>query len=253
MAKVCPLAERGLGRGAMKAQFGLSHTLCSTQSAAGFNGQPVAGWLVGLNGPHWGEDFRLCPGSLVVGTGYHSNLCVTYPGVSTRHAEMVVDNAGFALRDLGSREGTFVNGQQVSTAQLLDGDEVAFGQARFILRSAAKFEPGYKPVLRPRPAAAAFRNDSNKRLCAGWIVGLYVPYAGQDFRLLTGDNFFGSATGLEVSLVDAKLSPRGGHFAIAPGSECVLVHGSGAHPVRRIMQDSDEVQIGSHNFYMKLL
>jgi pSer/pThr/pTyr-binding forkhead associated (FHA) protein len=253
MAKVCPLAERGLGRGAMKAQFGLSHILCSTQSAAGFNGQPVGGWLVGLNGQHWGEDFRLCAGSLVIGTGYQSNICVTYPGLSTRHAEFVVQPGAFSLRDLGSREGTFVNGQQVSTAQILDGDEISFGQARFIFRNAAKFDPGYKPVLRPRPAVPVFRNESNKRLCAGWIVGQYGPYAGQDFRLLTGENLFGSASGLEISLVDAKLPPRGGYLGLASGGNCLMVHGGGVHPVRRVLQDSDEIQIGSHNFYVKLL
>ncbi|MEY4629923.1 MAG: hypothetical protein RIQ81_43 [Pseudomonadota bacterium] len=251
MARVCPLAERGLGRGAMKAQFGLSHTLCSTQSAAGFNGQPVAGWLVGMNGQHWGEDFRLCVGSLVIGSGYQSNLCVTYPGVSGRHAEIIVDVAGSSIRDLGSRDGTFVNGHQVTTAQILDGDEIAFGPARFIFRTATKFDPGYKPVLRPRPASPVFRNENRKRLCEGWIVGQYGPYAGQDFRLLTGDNFFGAAPGLEVSLVDAKLSPRAGHLAMGNGG-CVLVFGSGANPVRRVLQDSDEVQIGSHNFYVKI-
>jgi len=252
MGKVCPLAERGLGRGAMKSQFGLSHSLCSTQSAGGFNGQPVGGWLVGLNGQHWGEDFRVCNGDHVIGSGYSSNICLTHPGVSARHAEITVDAGAVSLRDLGSRDGLSVNGQAVSSAQILDGDEIGIGPARFIFRTALRMEPGYKPTLRPRPTTSPFRNDTPKRLCLGWLVGLYGSYVGQDFRLVSGDNRFGSERDLELTLVDAKLAPRSGYFAVAPG-ECVLIQGDAANPTRRPLLDSDEVQIGSHSFFVKIL
>ena len=252
MGKVCPLAERGLGRGAMKSQFGLSHSLCSTQSAGGFNGQPVGGWLVGLNGQHWGEDFRVCNGDHVIGSGYASNICLTHPGVSVRHAEITVDAGAVSVRDLGSRDGLSVNGQSVSSAQILDGDEIGIGSARFMFRTALRMEPGYKPTFRPRPAATPFRNDTPKRLCLGWLVGLYGPYVGQDFRLVSGHNRYGSERDLEVTLVDAKLAPRSGYFAVAPG-ECVLIQGNAANPTRRPLLDSDEVQIGSHSFFVKIL
>lgn len=252
VAKVCPLAERGLGRGAMKSQFGLSHTLCSTQSAGGFNGQPVCGWLVGLNGQHWGEDFRVCSGTHAIGSAFTSSVCLTHPGVSSRHAEFLVEPGAASVRDLGSREGLFVNGQRVSSAQVLDGDEIAFGGARFIFRSATRFDPGYQPVLRPRPASPSFKNERPKRTCHAWIIGQFGPYAGQDFRLLTGENHFGSAQALELTLVDSKLAAHAGCFVAAPG-ECVLVSGNGEGATRRPLLDSDEVQLGSHGFYVKIL
>ena len=252
VGKVCPLAERGLGRGAMKAQFGLSHSLCSTQSAGGFNGQPIGGWLVGLNGQHWGEDFRVCQGTHAIGSGYNSNICITHPGISVRHAEITVESGAVSLRDLGGRDGMFVNGQNVSSAQILDGDEIGIGSAHFIFRTATRMEPGYKPTLRPRPQSSLFRNETPKRICLGWLVGLYGAYTGQDFRLIAGDNHFGSAPGLELSMVDAKLAPRSGHFAVAPG-DCVLIQGKGPNPSRRPLLDSDEVHIGSHSFFVKIL
>jgi hypothetical protein len=236
----------------MKSQFGLSHALCSTQSAGGFNGQSVSGWIVGLNGQHWGEDFRICDGSHVIGSAFTSNICITHPGISSRHAEIIIDPGAASVRDLGAREGLFVNGQQVSSAQVLDGDEIALGAARFVFRASARREPGYRPTLRPRPDGPAFRSEKPKRVCQAWLVGQYGPYAGQDFRLVTGENYFGSQEGLEITLVDSKLAPRAGHFAVDAG-ECVLIFGGNGSSTRRPLLDSDEVQIGSHGFHVKIL
>ncbi len=48
--------------------------------------------------------------------------------VSSRHAAIVRKTEGFVLQDLGSRNGTFVNGKQISGDLLLkDGDVIGFG------------------------------------------------------------------------------------------------------------------------------
>jgi len=49
--------------------------------------------------------------------------------VSSRHAVIVRQGEGFTVRDLGSKNGTFVNGQRISSEVTLeDGDVIAFGQ-----------------------------------------------------------------------------------------------------------------------------
>lgn len=53
------------------------------------------------------------------------------PSVSRMHAEIVRDETGLLVRDLGSTNGTFVNGQRVqSDVRLQSGDTVQFGQVR---------------------------------------------------------------------------------------------------------------------------
>ena len=49
------------------------------------------------------------------------------PNVSRHHAEVRPSGDGFIVADLGSTNGTKVNGSRVAEQQLRDGDEVTFG------------------------------------------------------------------------------------------------------------------------------
>lgn len=51
--------------------------------------------------------------------------------VSKQHAEVVHENGRWMVRDLGSSNGTVVNGQRVQVVELREGDEVGIGSARF--------------------------------------------------------------------------------------------------------------------------
>jgi len=57
--------------------------------------------------------------------------------VSRRHARLVFDDESGMLEELGSKNGTWVNGVQVTTsARIQDGDEIRFGSVRARLRRA---------------------------------------------------------------------------------------------------------------------
>ena len=71
--------------------------------------------------------FRLPPGTTVVGRAPSCDLMLPDASVSRSHAQFVVQNGQCTLRDLSSRNGSFVNGAQVDTAPLKDGDRVLLG------------------------------------------------------------------------------------------------------------------------------
>lgn len=54
--------------------------------------------------------------------------------VSSRHAEIVMEAGSYHLHDLGSTNGTFVNGEQVTDAVLRHGDEVRFGTVETVFQ-----------------------------------------------------------------------------------------------------------------------
>ena len=57
------------------------------------------------------------------------------PGVSRRHARIVVSGEDAMLEDLGSKNGTYLRGERLAgPARLVDGDEIRVGSAAVTLR-----------------------------------------------------------------------------------------------------------------------
>jgi protease PrsW len=79
--------------------------------------------------------FILNRGEVSVGRTLNNGFVIEHPSVSKRHARLTAGDGGYALADLGSSNGTFVNGRRVTDAvRLADGCEVRFGRARFVYR-----------------------------------------------------------------------------------------------------------------------
>ena len=68
-----------------------------------------------------------------VGRGLDQDLILSSLHVSKSHAEVYSDGEGLRVRDLGSRNGTFLNRQPVTNATLHDGDILHFGESEFRL------------------------------------------------------------------------------------------------------------------------
>ena len=66
-------------------------------------------------------------GAVELGRDAECSLCLTDASVSRRHARVSGDDAGFAVEELGSRNGTFVNGAKLDRAPLQPGDLLELG------------------------------------------------------------------------------------------------------------------------------
>ena len=64
---------------------------------------------------------------ILIGRDTASYLPLNHPTVSFRHAMILKQNGGLAIRDLGSTNGTFVNGQRISQVPLNSGDVIQIG------------------------------------------------------------------------------------------------------------------------------
>jgi adenylate cyclase len=72
--------------------------------------------------------------TFVVGRADDCDLPIEDPTVSRRHAELDLAASGLRLRDLGSTNGTFVDGRRISEAVAAAGAEISFGKVGFDLR-----------------------------------------------------------------------------------------------------------------------
>jgi pSer/pThr/pTyr-binding forkhead associated (FHA) protein len=95
---------------------------------------PPKAVLRGVSGLYFGKIIPL-RGKLVIGRGSDCDLVLDEPEMSRRHA--MIENTGdvIFLRDLGSANGTFVNGVQVRNAVLHADDQIAFDHNRFLLEA----------------------------------------------------------------------------------------------------------------------
>jgi FHA domain-containing protein len=77
-----------------------------------------------------GRDLTLDQGVTVIGRSSGCDIVVDDPNVSRRHAEIRRLGEGYSLVDLGSTNGTEVNGQRVGETSLMNGDVIGVGTTR---------------------------------------------------------------------------------------------------------------------------
>lgn len=87
-----------------------------------------------IAGPGWGQFFLDAPGeSLIVGRAEDCQIAIDDQRLSRRHFRLAWDGAVCQLTDLGSTNGTWVNGQRIQEAILRDSDEITAGDSLFCI------------------------------------------------------------------------------------------------------------------------
>jgi pSer/pThr/pTyr-binding forkhead associated (FHA) protein len=103
----------------------------ATPSVAPFSGAAVESVrLVAQGGPY---DARVFPvvGEMLVGRAAENQLVLDDPSLSRKHARLRGVGRRLDIEDLGSSNGTFVNGRKVGRAAAVPGDSVRFGELSF--------------------------------------------------------------------------------------------------------------------------
>jgi two-component system response regulator GlrR len=113
----------------------------STLGDSGVDAARGAGWcdrfrLRVVEGPDAGKELTTEGSRTVVGTHPSADFSLSDPLVSRFHAELVVGEAGLLVRDLGSRNGTRLEGVRVVEAYARDGATLALGRSRVRLELA---------------------------------------------------------------------------------------------------------------------
>ncbi len=128
------------------------------------------------------------PGStqpFTIGRGLENKIVVDDLLVSREHARLVPDGRGFQVQDLGSRNGTYVNGHRIQTAHIGEDDLLAVGHSRFTVRHG-------------QLVASIDEGDVN-------FVANHLSYTLPDGKKLLDDVSFG----LEGSSLLAVIGPSG--------------------------------------------
>ena len=103
--------------------------------------------LIAIDGPLRGETIELSESPVGIGRGEANAAVVADPSASRQHCEIVAADGRYTVRDLGSRNGTFVNRVPVRERVLEEGDEIKAGKSVFRFVVADSPAPSHDSVV----------------------------------------------------------------------------------------------------------
>lgn len=99
-----------------------------------FAGRPRLVMSAGPRQPGDPTDYEIVTPATLLGRGTDCDLRLVDPGVSRHHAEVRLEGGNAVLVDLGSTNGTFVNGEPVRQVPLADGMQITLGRTSLVFR-----------------------------------------------------------------------------------------------------------------------
>ena len=126
------------------------------ESKSGAGGrQLITDWMLRCeSGPLVGKLFPL-PERSVIGRALNCEISIPEGGLSREHAEMVVESNQLIVRDLGSSNGTYLNGARITEGRPAHGDTLSFDNMSFRVigpsndmdRTIISMAPAIKPPM----------------------------------------------------------------------------------------------------------
>ncbi|MHB1383649.1 MAG: FHA domain-containing protein [Bellilinea sp.] len=116
--------------------------------------------LVLKSGPNSGQTCELGTTDTIIGRDINANFVINDPEVSRRHARLYLQGANYVIEDLGSTNGTVVNGQRLAGPYILSpGEQITLGEHTQVLFEKVILDPDatlaslrpIEPVSQPEP------------------------------------------------------------------------------------------------------
>lgn len=134
--------------------------------------------LVMRTGPNPGRAYPLEGNEVIVGRDTSNQVAINDAEVSRKHARLSMHGGAYMLEDLGSTNGTFVNGQRLTSPVVLNsGDSISFGENIVLL-----YESAYDPNATAISSSKASRTEAKARKPTPAPVPAPAPapvYSGQ--------------------------------------------------------------------------
>lgn len=204
-----------------------------------------------------GREHPIRPGVTVVGR--EGDLMLNDGRASRRHAQLTSENGAITLEDLGSTNGTKVNGDRLAPGErrtLNGGEKVSFGgiEMQFTLPGA---KGGNTTQVFASNKTAAISAPPKKEVPPALLVG-----EGLSMPLRKGTNTFGRKAENDVQISDPYVSGRHGTIEVVDDGVYITDTGSSngtmlndaklVPNMRTQMQPDDVIRLGSKEFRVEL-
>lgn len=110
------------------------------------------------------RDFPMKKSTLSIGRQPESDLRIPTPDVSRRHCELVIEDDTLIIHDVGSSNGTYVNGRSIEEVELKAGDQIKVGPITFVVQIDGKPSDLKGPDVAPALHRRAETDDTEELL-----------------------------------------------------------------------------------------
>ena len=179
------------------------------------------------SGPRSGETMSLRPGSLTLGRSPDNDIVIDDPSVSREHARLSNENGRYYIEDLGSMNGTMMNGKRVKKEFVGTGASVKIGGVEVVVGDRGRRSVGPRDSGVDGPALSP--NDTVVRrpvIGAGWLAIARESGPGDIYQLRPGTNVIGRDDGCDLSVDDQYISRKHALVSVSGGKASIADLGS---------------------------
>lgn len=175
--------------------------------------------------------FRLSEGEVVIGSDPACQLHIDSLAVQPRHASVTTQNDVTVLRDLGSTEGTLVNGNKIEEHTLQDSDQIQIGKHTLAF--------SYAPS---DSADDSFKTAALNASRSAWLQILTGNNVGKTISLKNNMTNLGKA-GVQTAVITRRNS---GYFIThLEGEHSPKVDGTPIGEESHKLEDGNVIQLGN--------
>lgn len=229
------------------------------------------------------KEYSVHAQEVTIGRAPQSSIVIDNPAVSYNHARIFWQDGVYHVQDLGSLNGTFLNGNRITQAPLSFGDTIAVGKhtIRFLQDRPGEGAAEVAAAL-PRPGAAKLdgtmildtklRREVQQRMAAagaaaqapeakkvGKLTVLQGKTTAKEYVLASGTSIVGKSEGAAVRLkgwfapkVAAIINKQAENYFVSPMAKKAFVNGQ---PVtgRQELKDGDVLTLGRVHMQFNLV
>jgi pSer/pThr/pTyr-binding forkhead associated (FHA) protein len=175
-----PRGERGLGCFRSRAMAQREMQDPAPKAQTGSSTRPGRSYVLRfISGKYQGGEFPIVPDKqIVVGRSSDLDMVLVEDMVSRKHARIAMQQDQIWIEDLGSTNGTFVNGEKIKRARLKEGDRVLIGTSILKVIAGDATSPAARDeaqVKQNLENVAAARRTSQARTMSGSIEEVPLP------------------------------------------------------------------------------
>ena len=173
-----------------------------------------------ISGKYQGGEFPLPPsGEIVIGRSSELDMVLVEDMVSRRHAKISVEDGDIFLEDLGSTNGSFVNGEKITRTKLAEGDRILIGTSIIKVVTSDGSGSVQDAQAQMNAAATSVRPSTAGSTMTGSIAEVALPDLLQLFSASKKTGVLQISTATDVGAI--YLDDGRVRFAVVNGDESV--------------------------------